>query len=67
VRELPAGKETHFGDEERIDLSEVATIATLEIAPSHASDDGWLLGVVAVRYTRAGFICDVTHSMSLLC
>ena len=33
-----------MGDEEREDLSEIATIATLEIAPIHASD-GWLLTV----------------------
>lgn len=45
VRELPAQKEAHLGDEERENLSEVATIATLEIAPAHASD-GWLLSVV---------------------
>jgi hypothetical protein len=45
VREIPIQKETHLGDEEREDLSEVATIATLEIAPRHASD-GWLLTIV---------------------
>jgi len=45
VKEIPLGKEIHLGDEEREDLSEVATIATLEIAPAHASD-GWLLTVV---------------------
>jgi hypothetical protein len=45
VREIPFRKEIHFGDVEREDLSEVATIATLEIAPAHASD-GWLLTVV---------------------
>ena len=44
VREIPARREFHLGDEEREDLSEVATIATLEIAPAHASD-GWLLTV----------------------
>ena len=44
VREIPARREVHLGDEEREDLSEVATIATLEIAPIHASD-GWLLTV----------------------
>jgi hypothetical protein len=44
VREVPARSELHLGDEEREDLSEVATIATLEIAPVHASD-GWLLTV----------------------
>jgi hypothetical protein len=45
VREIPVGKETHLGDEEREDLTEVATIGTLEIAPIHASD-GWLLSVI---------------------
>jgi hypothetical protein len=44
VRGIPARSEFHLGDEEREDLSEVATIATLEIAPAHASD-GWLLTV----------------------
>jgi len=45
VREIPDRPETHFGDQEREDLSEIATIATLEIAPLNASD-GWLLSVV---------------------
>ena len=45
VREIPVRKETHLGDEERADLSEVAVVATLEIAPAHASD-GWLLTVI---------------------
>lgn len=45
VREIPVRKETHLGDEEREDLTEITTIATLEIAPAHASD-GWLLTVV---------------------
>jgi len=45
VRDIPLRKESHLGDEEREDLSEVATIARLEIAPAHASD-GWLLSVV---------------------
>ena len=45
VKEIPLRKEIHLGDEEREDLSEVATIATLEIAPARASD-GWLLTVV---------------------
>jgi hypothetical protein len=45
VKEIPLRKEVHLGDEEREDLNEVATIATLEIAPAHASD-GWLLTVV---------------------
>lgn len=44
LREIPARSEFHLGDEEREDLSEVATIATLEIAPVHERD-GWLLTV----------------------
>jgi hypothetical protein len=45
VREIPVRAETHLDDAEREDLTEVATIATLDIAPVHASD-GWLLSVV---------------------
>ena len=45
LREIPLRKETHFGDAEREDLTEVATIARLDIAPIHASD-GWLLSVI---------------------
>ena len=45
AREIPLRAETHLGDEEREDLTEIATIATLEIAPVHAGD-GWLLSVV---------------------
>jgi len=45
VREIPARRELHLGDGEREDLSEVATIATLEVAPTHIAD-GWRLTVV---------------------
>src|SRR5437899_7897135 len=45
VREIPARSELHLGDEEREDLTEIATIGTLEIAPAHTAD-GWLLRVV---------------------
>ena len=45
VREIPAEEEAHLGDTEREDLSEVATIATLEIAPVHANE-GWQLKVI---------------------
>lgn len=45
VRDIPVRQEFHLGDEERADLSEVATVATLEIAPADASD-GWRLTVV---------------------
>lgn len=44
VRDIPARRELHLGDQEREDLTEVDTIATLEIAPAHASE-GWLLTV----------------------
>ena len=44
MRDIPARRELHLGDEEREDLTEVDTIATLEIAPAHASE-GWLLTV----------------------
>lgn len=45
VREIPARREIRFGDEEREDLSEIATVGTLEIRPAHASD-GWQLTVI---------------------
>jgi hypothetical protein len=44
-RDLPARRELRLGDEEREDLSEIATIASLEIAPVHAGD-GWRLTIV---------------------
>jgi len=45
VHEIPLRKESHLGDEERQNLTEIDTIATLEIAPLHASE-GWRLTVV---------------------
>ncbi len=45
VREIPLRSESHLGDEERQDLTEIDTVATLEIAPPHAGE-GWLLTVV---------------------
>lgn len=45
AREIPLRQEAHLGDEERQDLTEIDTIATLEIAPVHASE-GWRLSVV---------------------
>ena len=45
VREIAVRAETHLGDTEREDLTEIATIATLDIAPLHPSD-GWLLSIV---------------------
>ena len=43
-RQIPVRADLHLGDEEREDLSEVATVATLEIAPAHPSD-GWLMTI----------------------
>jgi hypothetical protein len=43
-RQIPARADLHLGDEEREDLSEIATVATLEIAPAHPSD-GWQMTV----------------------
>jgi hypothetical protein len=45
TRELPTRKEFRLGDEERENLSETATVATLQIAPADPSD-GWLLTIV---------------------
>jgi hypothetical protein len=42
---IPLRRETHLGDVEREDLSEVETIATLDVAPAHASE-GWVLSIV---------------------
>lgn len=44
LRDIPLQAELGLGDEDREDLREIATIATLEIAPGHASD-GWRLVV----------------------
>jgi hypothetical protein len=44
-RDLPSRPELRLGDEEREDLSEIAIIATLEIAPVHANE-GWRMTVV---------------------
>jgi len=44
VRPIPARADLHLGDEEREDLSEIATIATLEITPGHPSE-GWRMTV----------------------
>lgn len=45
VREVPPRPEYHLGDQEREDLSEVDTIATLEVSPAHPSE-GWTLTVI---------------------
>jgi hypothetical protein len=44
TRDIPSGETTHLGADEREDLSEVATIATLEIAP--AGGTRWTMRIV---------------------
>lgn len=44
VRDIPPRPDLHLGDEEREDLTEVATIATLEVTPAIAGD-GWSLKI----------------------
>src|SRR3974377_1745921 len=63
VGDVPSRKEIHLGDEEREDLREMATIATLEIAPSHASD-GWLL-TVAVEDENGPPVLDGEEKIAL--
>ncbi len=45
ARTLAVTNEAHLGDEEREDLGEIDTIATLEIVPVHAHE-GWRLKVI---------------------
>ena len=45
TREIPLRSETHLGDTEREDLTEIETIATLEILPAHTTE-GWMLSVI---------------------
>lgn len=46
LRDIPLREEFRLGDEEREDLTDVATVATLDIEPFHAVD-GWRLTLVA--------------------
>ena len=45
MREIPIRREFHLGDQEREELSEIATVGGLEIAPLDARK-GWLLTVL---------------------
>lgn len=45
MREIPMRGEVHLGDQEREDLSEIATVGTLEIAPVEPGK-GWLITVL---------------------
>ena len=69
VRKIPMRSEFHLGDEEREDLSEVATIATLEIAPMHERER-WLLTVtvedeIGPRMPSNGFDLGTEHQIDL--
>jgi hypothetical protein len=44
-RDLPGRRELRLGDQEREELSEIATVATLEVSPAHTGD-GWRLMVI---------------------
>lgn len=44
-RKLPTGVKTHLGEDDREEVHEVATVATLDVAPAHAGE-GWQLSVV---------------------
>ena len=45
TRELPTRRELRLGEAEREDLTEVAAIGTLQIAPAHPAE-GWLITIV---------------------
>lgn len=68
TREIPARQEYHLGDEEHEDLSEVATIATLEVAPAHA--EGWLLTVtiedeIGPRISAEGMAAEAEQQIDI--
>lgn len=42
---LPTGVKTHLGEDDREELHEVATVATLDIGPARASE-GWQLSIL---------------------
>jgi hypothetical protein len=44
IRDIPDRADLHLGDEEREDLGEVTTTATLEVTPAHRGD-GWILTI----------------------
>ena len=58
MREIPTRKEFHLGDEEREDLSEVATVATLEIAPRHTNE-----GKIATSGSAKRFAISMTRRL----
>jgi hypothetical protein len=69
VRKIPMRSEFHLGDEEREDLSKVATIATLEIAPMHEREQ-WLLTVtvedeIGPRMASNGFDLGTEYQIDL--
>jgi hypothetical protein len=69
VREIPARADLHLGDEEREDLSEVVTVATLEITPSHPSE-GWRMTItvedeIGPRGPGRGGMVEDEHAIDL--
>ncbi len=69
VREIPPRREYHLGDEERQDLTEAATIGTLEITSAHERD-GWQLTVTVEdeagpRLTGAGIDAGAEQQIDL--
>jgi hypothetical protein len=63
VKEIPRRMEYHLGDEERQDLTEVETIATLEIAPAHERE-GWRLTVTVEDESGARATAEDTAVVS---
>ena len=68
VQDLPARRELRLGDEEREDLTEVETVATLEIAPEHAAKAGFSLSRSRMKLghacpKRAGWVKETDRSI----
>jgi hypothetical protein len=61
TRALPTRKELRLGEAEREDLSEVATIGTLQISAAHP-DEGWLMTIV-VEDEFAPRACDSSEAI----
>jgi hypothetical protein len=64
VRDIPPRPELHLGDEEREDLREVATVATLEVTPAHASD-GWILKITVEDETGPRVSSDAASEQKI--
>jgi hypothetical protein len=64
VRDIPPRPELHLGDEEREELREVATVATLEVTPAHASDV-WILKVTVEDETGPRVSSDAASEQKI--